>query len=163
MILEDKKYQETAIDNLILSVADLLQKDSKDKVCIFQSPTGSGKTVMVAKFIEGLIREYPDLDFCFLWASIGKGELHKQSKKSLEKIFNGSPNCVLVEQEFFGTRSFIKRNEVVVANWESLRNKDKKTGEWSNKIMRDGEMISFVEVLEKTKDKRQIIEEHNYR
>ena len=88
MILEDKKYQETAIDNLILSVADLLQKDTKNKVCIFQSPTGSGKTVMVAKFIEGLIREYPDLDFCFLWASIGKGELHKQSKKSLEKIFN---------------------------------------------------------------------------
>ncbi len=157
MILEDKKYQEIAIDNLILSVADLLQKNTKDKICIFQSPTGSGKTVMVAKFIEGLIREYPDLDFCFLWASIGKGELHKQSKKSLEKIFNGSPRCVLVEQEFFGTRSFIKRNEVVVANWEGLRNKDKKTGEWSNKIMRDGEMISFVKVLENTKDKRQII------
>ena len=90
MILEDKKYQEIAIENLTKSVADLLHKEARNKVCVFQSPTGSGKTVMVAKFIEALISENRDLDFCFLWISIGKGELHKQSKKSLEKIFGMS-------------------------------------------------------------------------
>ena len=157
MILEDKKYQETAIEQLTSSIVDLLHKDAEKKVCVFQSPTGSGKTVMVAKFIETLISENRDLDFCFLWISIGKGELHKQSKKSLEKIFNGSPNCVLLEQEFFGSRTHIKRNEVVVGNWEKLRNKDKKTGEWNNKLMKDGEMVSFIEVLEKTKELRKII------
>ena len=157
MILEDKKYQETAIENLTKSVADLLHKEASNKVCVFQSPTGSGKTVMVAKFIEALIAENPDLDFCFLWISIGKGELHKQSKKSLEKIFNGSPNCVLLEQEFFGSRTHIKKSEVVVGNWEKLRNKDKETGEWKNKLMKDGEMVSFIEVLEKTKELRKII------
>jgi type III restriction enzyme len=157
MILEDKKYQETAIEELTKAVVDLVHKDADKKVCVFQSPTGSGKTVMVAKFIETLISENRDLDFCFLWISIGKGELHKQSKKSLEKIFNGSPNCVLLEQEFFGSRTHIKRNEVVVGNWEKLRNKDKKTGEWNNKLMKDGEMVSFIEVLEKTKELRKII------
>ena len=157
MILEDKKYQEIAVEQLTSSIVDLLHKDAEKKVCVFQSPTGSGKTVMVAKFIENLISENRDLDFCFLWISIGKGELHKQSKKSLEKIFNGSPNCVLLEQEFFGSRTHIKRNEVVVGNWEKLRNKDKKTGEWNNKLMKDGEMISFIEVLEKTKELRKII------
>lgn len=157
MILEDKKYQENAIEDLTKAIVDLLHKEAEKKVCVFKSPTGSGKTVMVAKFIENLIAENSDLDFCFLWISIGKGELHKQSKRSLEKIFNGSPNCVLLEQEFFGSRTHIKRNEVVVGNWEKLRNKDKQTGEWKNKLMKDGELVSFIEVLEKTKELRKII------
>lgn len=152
-----KEYQENAVNELIKSVSDLLEKDAANKVCVFQSPTGSGKTVMVAKFIEGIIKELPDEDLCFLWISIGKGELHKQSKRSLEKIFDGFPRCVLVEDEFSGSRTIINQNEVVVVNWEKLRDKNSRTGEWKSKIMRDGENVNFIEVLEKTKQKRKII------
>lgn len=152
-----KDYQETALNDLIKSVSDLLAKDAPNKVCVFQSPTGSGKTVIVAKFIEGIIKELPDEDLCFLWISIGKGELHKQSKRSLEKIFDGFPRCVLVEDEFSGSRNIINQNEVVVVNWEKLRDKNRNTGEWKSKIMRDGENVNFIEVLQNTKDKRKII------
>ena len=152
-----KTYQENAVNELIKSVSDLLAKDAANKVCVFQSPTGSGKTVMVAKFIEGIIKESADEDLCFLWISIGKGELHKQSKRSLEKIFDGFPRCVLVEDEFSGSRTIINKNEVVVVNWEKLRDKNRNTGEWKSKIMRDGENVNFIEVLEKTKQKRKII------
>ncbi|HMU99321.1 MAG TPA: DEAD/DEAH box helicase family protein [Chitinophagales bacterium] len=150
-----KPYQETKVAELVKAVSDLIYLEAINKICVFQSPTGSGKTVMMAKFIEEIIKELSDTDFCFLWVSIGKGELHKQSKRSLDSIFDGFPYCVLVEDEFLGSRNIIEQNEVVVVNWEKLRSK--KDGEWKNKIMRDGEGINFIEVLEATKEKRKII------
>jgi type III restriction enzyme len=157
MTYGNKDYQVTAIEQLIAATTQLLAKDASDKVCVFQSPTGSGKTVMVAKFIEGIIKDLPDTELCFVWVSIGKGELHKQSKRSLETIFDGFPKCVLVEEAFFGTRKFIERNEVVVVNWEKLRTKDKTKDEWKNKLMKAGEQTSFIKVLENTREKRKII------
>ena len=155
-----KEFQETAIEQLVKSVSELLAKDASNKVCVFQSPTGSGKTVMVAKFVEEIIKELPKTDLCFLWVSIGKGDLHKQSKKSLERIFDGFPNVNLLEEEFFGSRNYIEQNEVVVVNWEKLYNKynsGEQKGEWKNKVMRDGEGVNFIEVLETTREKHKII------
>ncbi|TAF08792.1 MAG: hypothetical protein EAZ75_09910 [Flavobacteriia bacterium] len=157
MHIELKDYQDIKVEELVKAISDLLPKDAQNKVCVFQSPTGSGKTVMVAKFIERIIKEETESDFCFLWISIGKGELHKQSKKSLERIFDGDPKVSLLEDEFFGSRNIIERNEVVVGNWEKLRTKDRATGEWKSKVMKDGENVNFIEVLQKTKEKRQIV------
>jgi type III restriction enzyme len=156
----NKEYQVNAIGQLVKSVSELLPKDASNKVCVFQSPTGSGKTVMVAKFIEEIIKELPETDLCFLWVSIGKGDLHKQSKKSLERIFDGFPNVNLLEEEFFGSRNYIEQNEVVVVNWEKLYSKyasGENKGEWKNKVMREGEGVNFIEVLETTREKRKII------
>ncbi|MBP8994378.1 MAG: DEAD/DEAH box helicase family protein [Bacteroidales bacterium] len=155
-----KEYQVNAIGQLVKSVSELLAKDTNNKVCVFQSPTGSGKTVMVAKFIEEIIKELSETDLCFLWVSIGKGDLHKQSKKSLERIFDGFPNVNLLEEEFFGSRNYIEQNEVVVVNWEKLYSKynsGEQKGEWKNKVMREGEGVNFIEVLETTRKKRKIV------
>lgn len=152
-----KLYQEKAVVELIDAVKTLLEKEGQKKVCIFQAPTGSGKTLMTAKFIEEIIKELPDEDLCFVWVSIGKGELHLQSKHSLEKFFNGSPRVSLVEEEFTGGRERIVRNEVVVVNWEKLRSKDRETGDWKNVLMKDGEKINFRDVLSKTREQRKII------
>lgn len=153
-----KSYQVNTVDKLVSSVSDLLGKaDISNKLVVFQSPTGSGKTFMVAKFIEELIEDYPEYDMCFLWLSIGKGELHKQSRKAVKTIFGAAPACNLLEETFHGGRTFIEQNEVVFANWEKLRTKDKKTGQWSNKLMKDGERTNFIEVLEYTKWRRKII------
>ncbi len=100
MNIELKQYQETAVDQLTTTVKELLAKDGMKKVCVFQAPTGSGKTIMTAKFIEDLIKELPDEDMCFVWVTVGKGDLHLQSKHSLERIFGGAPRVSLVEQEF---------------------------------------------------------------
>lgn len=156
MSINLKQYQETAVNQLIDTAVKLLGYDGPGEVCVFQSPTGSGKTVMVAKFIEGLIKELPDEDLCFVWMSIGKGDLHMQSKHSLTKIFGGAPRVSLVEEEFAGGRERIVQNEVVVANWEKLRNKDRE-GEWKNLLMKDGEKLNFRDVLDKTKEQRKII------
>ena len=85
MSINLKQYQENAVNQLIDTTVKLLGYDGPGEVCVFQSPTGSGKTVMVAKFIEGLIKELPDEDLCFVWMSIGKGDLHMQSKALLKE------------------------------------------------------------------------------
>ena len=152
-----KPFQEKAVLELAGGVKELLAKDGQQKVCVFQSPTGSGKTVMTAKFIEEIIKESPDDDLCFVWVTIGKGSLHLQSKHDLDRIFGGAPRGVLVEEEFAGGREHIVQNEVVVANWEKLRTKDRSTGEWKNLLMKEGEKLNFRDVLDKTREERKII------
>lgn len=156
MSINLKQYQEDAVNRLIETAVKLLDYDGPGEVCIFQSPTGSGKTAMVAKFIEGLIKELPDEDLCFVWITLGKGDLHLQSRHSLNKIYGGAPRVSLVEEEFAGGRERIVQNEIVVANWEKLRNKDR-SGDWKNLLMKDGEKLNFRDVLEKTKEQRKII------
>ncbi len=112
---------------------------------------------MAAVFIENLIKELPGEDLCFIWMTIGKGDLHGQSKRSLERIFGGFPRVSLIEGEFTGGRERIVQNEVIVANWEKLRSKDGKSSEWKNLAMKDGERLNFRDVLEKTKEQRKII------
>jgi type III restriction enzyme len=157
MSIDLKPYQEKAVGQLIDTTIKLFEYDGPGEVMVFQAPTGSGKTVMTAKFIEGLIKELPKEDLCFVWMSIGKGDLHLQSKHSLEKIFAGFPRVTLVEDAFSGGRERIVQNEVVVANWEKLRTKDRASGDWKNLIMKEGEKLNFRDVLEKTREQRKIV------
>lgn len=152
-----KQYQEKAVGELIAVFKTLLSKNEQKKVCVFQAPTGSGKTLMTAKFIEEIIRELPETDLCFVWVSIGKGDLHLQSKHSLERVFGGAPRVSLVEEEFTGGRERVVRNEVVVVNWEKLRSKDRETSDWKNVLMKDGEKLNFRDVLAKTREQRKVI------
>ena len=85
MAINLKEYQEQAVEQLVDASIRLLKNTATKKLLVFQAPTGSGKTVMTAMFIKDLIEQQPDENLCFLWVSIGKGNLHKQSKKALEK------------------------------------------------------------------------------
>jgi len=157
MNIDLREYQEKAINQLTATVKELLLQEGMKKICVFQAPTGSGKTIMAAKFIEELINELSNEDICFVWVTIGKGNLHLQSKYRLEKIFKGAPRVCLVEDDFTGGRERINKNEVVVVNWEKLRSKDNTTGDWKNILMKEGEKINFRDVLLKTRQQRKII------
>jgi len=147
-----KNYQEKAVSKLLSRTKELFDENLDKRTIVFQAPTGSGKTFMMSQYIEQLIEEFEDKDLCFLWLSIGKGALHIQSYDSLRKEFQGFPECNLLEQEFFGSRKEIDKNEVVIANWEKLRAKDSKTGEWKNILMKDKETINFRELIHNTKE-----------
>jgi type III restriction enzyme len=147
-----KRYQEQAVDELLLKSRLLLDKKIDKRTIVFQAPTGSGKTFMMSQYIEQLIDELKNKDMCFLWLSPGKGNLHKQSYDAIKKEFQGFPDTYLLEEEFFGTRKTIDKNEVVVGNWEKLSNKDRKTGDWKNVLMKDKETINFRELVQATKE-----------
>ena len=157
MAKELKRYQENAIEELILKTKLLFDKNIDKKTIVFQAPTGSGKTFMMSKYIEQIIEELEDKDLVFLWVSIAKGNLHIQSFNALKEEFQGFPEVHLLEQEYFGFKSSIDKNEVVVINWEKLRVKDKQTGEWKNILMKDSEKYNFREVIKNTKEEKKII------
>ena len=47
-----KSYQANAVEELSNKVSALLKNPAKNKVCVFKSPTGSGKTLITAKFSD---------------------------------------------------------------------------------------------------------------
>ena len=151
-----KNYQESAIEELLTYSNLYFKRDGKETI-VFQAPTGSGKTFTIAKYMVELVNSI-ERDLCFLWISIGKGELHKQSMKSVKREIDETITCTLLENEFFGSRSTINQNEVVFINWEKIRSKNKKTGEFKNILMQDKETINFPEVLKNTHELgRQIV------
>ena len=157
MSVQLKEYQDIAVGELSEGLKALLDNPASDKICVFKAPTGSGKTVMAAKFIERFILENPDRDVCFIWLSVASGDLDGQSKDSLKSILEGAPHVGLVEEEFTGGRRIIGRSEIVVASWQKLFLRNRQTLEWKNVLMKDGENVNFREVLTATRAKRKII------
>lgn len=150
MLYEMKAYQRDAVDE-IKEFFDF-NFNKRRRTIAFKSPTGSGKTLMMSSVIEEEVAERENDNFCFVWASIGKGELQKQSYDSVKSYVQGFPVCTLLEEDFFGTRGFIKNHEVVFVNWEKLVSKDQGTGKWKNNLMKDSEGQNFLDVIKQTKD-----------
>ena len=151
-----KNYQELAIEELLTYSNLYFKRDGKETI-VLQAPTGSGKTFTMARYMLELVNS-SDRDLCFLWISIGKGELHKQSMKSVKREIDDTLTCTLLESEFFGSRSTINQNEVVFINWEKIRTKDKATGDFKNILMKEKETINFPEVVKNTHELgRQIV------
>ena len=144
-----KKYQDIAVYQL-LSLSDMYLKIDGEETLVLQSPTGSGKTFMITNYIYEMSKK-EEYDLCFLWVSIGKGELQVQSYKSVKRELDEALKCSLLEEEFFGSRSEIDKNEIVFVNWEKIRTKDKATGDFKNIVMKDKETVNFPEVLENTR------------
>ncbi len=145
-----KDYQRTAISQL-LQFTNIYLKTLKNETIVFQAPTGSGKTITMARYIQDIAEESEE-DLCFLWISIGKGDLHRQSQKSVKREIGEAIECSLLEDEFFGSRDIINQNEVVFVNWEKIRTKDRKTNEFKNVLMKDSENNNFPLILENTRN-----------
>lgn len=150
MIYTLKNYQRDAVNELKQYISIGFKSTSRKEV-VFKAPTGSGKTFMADSLFEELAEENPSDNFCILWACPGKGELHKQSFDAVKTYLGGNPVCSLLEDNFFGSRKYIKDKEIVFINWEKLIQKDKETGKWANNLMKDQEGMNFIDVIEKTK------------
>ncbi|MCI8310542.1 MAG: DEAD/DEAH box helicase family protein, partial [Clostridia bacterium] len=145
-----KKYQEQAVNQLILASKMYFQTENNETI-VLQSPTGSGKTFMLTNYISEIVKE-TEHELCFLWVSIGSGNLHIQSYKSVKKNISSLLECSLLEEEFLGKRNKINKNEVVFLNWEKIRKKDETTGQYINILMKDKDDMNFIEVLENTRN-----------
>lgn len=144
-----KTYQENTADEL-LGKAKKLLKYSGDKKLVFKSPTGSGKTIMMAEFLKQLA---DDRDvrkpLSFIWTA--PRQLHIQSKDKLERYFEDSRALKCSFFEDLDDRR-IGENEILFFNWESINKKD-------NVYIRDNEQdFNLTSVLERTKEEgREII------
>tara|TARA_Y100000590_G_scaffold224638_1_gene254042 strand:+ start:5152 stop:7347 length:2196 start_codon:yes stop_codon:yes gene_type:complete len=115
MKYELKDYQNEAVDGLYGNFERML-KSTDDKICVFQAPTGSGKTVVVANLLRKLVKEKKDQSLSFVW--IAPRKLHDQSKDKLEKIYYDQIlKCSNFEDLQDGK---IDENEILFFNWESI-------------------------------------------
>ena len=105
---------------------NLLHKCADHKEMVLYAPTGSGKTVMVSKFIDDYLDENPNT--VFLWLCPGAGDLHIQSKDSFEEVTSGIP--------FGDVYDYISepdpRGQVFFINWDKINRA-------SNVVLREGE------------------------
>ena len=149
MWIEFKDYQEKAIVKLKQEVNDLLNAEG-NKICIFKSPTGSGKTLMMAEFFKRLIDSRIDgKKFSFIWIAVNK--LHDQSRNSLKKYydqFGVGLRCSYFED--LDDRK-IGENEILFLNWASINKID-------NIYVRENERDNNLSnIVARTKDEGRII------
>lgn len=112
-------FQKTHEENLLKACAN-------HKELVLSAPTGSGKTVLVCKFIDDYLDEHPNT--VFLWLCPGAGGLHKQSEKSFSQNTSGIPYGDVYA--FIGEPC--PKGHVFFINWDKI-NRD------SNVVLREGE------------------------
>lgn len=104
-----KEFQSNAIDKVVS-----LLNDNKEEIVI-QSPTGSGKTILLSLAIKNYLKSNTN-PHCFFWFSPGNGELEEQSKDKFSKLVPEYDALSLDE----AIRNGFGENQVVFVNWEML-------------------------------------------
>jgi len=138
-----KIYQENAVEELLEKAKRLLGYPGEKKL-VFKSPTGSGKTIMMAEFLKRLVddREVRQ-PLSFIWTA--PRQLHIQSREKLERYFEETRALECSFFEDLDDRK-IGENEILFFNWESINRAD-------NIYIRDNEQeFNLSKVLEKTKE-----------
>ena len=149
MWIEFKNYQEKAIVKLKQEVNDILDAEG-NKICIFKSPTGSGKTLMMAEFLKRLIDSRIDgKKFSFIWIAVNK--LHDQSRNSLKKYYDQSGVGLKCSNFEDLDERKISGNEILFLNWASI---NKKGNIYVRENERDNNLSNIVA---RTKDEGRII------
>ena len=93
---------------------------------ILQAPTGSGKTVLVTKFIDEYLEENPET--IFFWFCPGAGDLQEQSRGVFEEFTSGINTGDIYD--FISDSS--PSGSVYFVNWDKITKS-------TNIVLRDGE------------------------
>ena len=141
-------YQFKAVKNLKEKSNELLDLQGNHTI-VFKSPTGSGKTVMMAEYLKELVNNRIDgKELSFIWTAPRK--LHSQSKASLENHYLDSMALKCSNFEDLSDR-MIGPNEILFLNWESINRE-------GNIYYRENEQEFYLEkVVENTKDDGRIL------
>ncbi len=112
-------FQQDTIEKLFATLTELWKKDGKQLPLVFKSPTGSGKTFMMAHFVRGL-NKLPnwDMDKAFIWITFSD-DLAMQSKKKFEEYFeNTLENNLLIVNDINRGKMF--KNDILFLNWQKV-------------------------------------------
>ncbi|MDE1988814.1 MAG: DEAD/DEAH box helicase family protein, partial [Patescibacteria group bacterium] len=113
----DLDYQKKYIKQLVSTSVGYLE-DEDPKLIVFQAPTGSGKTIMLAEAMSRMVKELGgEKELSFVWISVNY--LHEQSKLKLEKHFENERllDCINIDEI---QNNELEQNQIVFVNWDSL-------------------------------------------
>lgn len=132
MRLALREYQKLAVERLLQSIRHAQQGLTSFGALQglqFSAPTGSGKTVMLAAMIEGLLvgNEHstnagvtPDPSLTFLWLS-DMPELNRQSLRRIHETADGLKSGALLEIDQAFDRDSLEPGKVYFLNYQKLR------------------------------------------
>lgn len=125
-MIELKAYQKDAVEALAKDTYRLLRTPGGRHKMVFKAPTGAGKTVVMAAYLNRLCEELPERfdlsrrELAFIW--IAPNQLHLQSFNALRQYFAELRSIKPIQFEDV-TDGYLKPNEVLFLNWQSI-NKD---------------------------------------
>lgn len=122
-MIQLKNYQEEAVTSLLKDTFSALKLPGTRNRMVFKAPTGAGKTVTMAAYLNQLAAEFPDnLDIpkrkvAFIW--FAPNQLHLQSYESLKDYFKELRTIKPIQFEDI-TNNKLQPNEVLFVNWQSV-------------------------------------------
>lgn len=119
-----KPFQEKALTNLRSAFLNLWKREESQLPLVFQSPTGSGKTIMTAQFLKDLTGDPQfQADKAFLWISFSP-DSYQQSKDKLYKYYGGAGELNLLDMNDL-SQGKLHNNDVFFINWQKVVSKAK--------------------------------------
>ena len=116
MMMKKYDFQDEAVDWLFEKTLDPASK----KTIVLNAPTGSGKTVILIKYIDKLLAVKRNI--AVVWLCPGKGDLEEQSRNSFDYFLPSRQsfdlNDAMTSGFEAGSKSFI--------NWDKVTKKDNK-------------------------------------
>jgi tryptophanyl-tRNA synthetase len=157
-----KPFQETAVSNLKNEFLSLWKLPNHNIPLVFKSPTGSGKTIMLAQFLRDIVSDprFEGNDVAFVWFSFSE-DSYEQSKKKLFEYYGGASELDLIDLNDL-SRGKLNKNNIFFINWQKIKGKTKD----SRKLRRENEQgLTFDNLINEThEDGRKIVviidEEH---
>jgi len=142
-----KPFQETAISELKDQFLSLWKLPQSNIPLVFKSPTGSGKTIMLAQFLRDIVSDprFAGNDVAFVWFSFSE-DSYEQSKKKLFEYYGGASELDLIDLNDL-SREKLRQNDVFFINWQKIKGKSKE----SRKLRRENEQgLTFDNFISET-------------
>ena len=142
-----KPFQENTISALKHEFLQLWKTDGENIPLVLKSPTGSGKTIMLAQFLKDIVSDprFSGNDVAFVWLTFSE-ESYVQSKKKLFNFYGGAGELDLIDLNDL-SRERLHKNEVFFINWQKIKGQSKD----SRRLRRENEQgLSFDAFLEET-------------
>src|SRR3989338_2045431 len=157
-----KPFQETAVSNLKNEFLSLWKLPKQNIPLVFKSPTGSGKTIMLAQFLRDIVSDprFEGNNVAFVWFSFSE-DSYEQSKRKLFEYYGGASELDLIDLNDL-SRGKLRKNDVFFINWQKIKGRSKE----SRKLRRENEQgLTFDNLINEThEDGRRIVviidEEH---
>lgn len=129
-----KDFQVKAIKSLNDAMALVGVRD-----IILNSPTGSGKTIVLTHFMSEFMRESPGT--VFVWLTPGRGNLAEQSKEKMDIYCHNASTKLLSD----AVTSGFEPGDSVFINWEKLTHDN-------NVVLKDSERDNLYDLIKKAHD-----------